>query len=69
MEKVYLASDILINYILEPTEPEEIQRQEQAAALIQRIESEQVTAYLSDVVLFEAIKALEQVPLEEEPMP
>src|SRR5215217_3676783 len=44
-------------------------RHEQAAALFHRISAGQLTAYLSDLVLFEVIQAFEAVPFEEEPMP
>ncbi|MBV9453293.1 MAG: hypothetical protein JOZ19_04120 [Rubrobacter sp.] len=86
MDAVYLTSDIIIHYFLSPLEPESHEldeasqqlyeaakeRSERAAATIDKVNKGELRAYISDLVLFETVKAFEAVPFEkpeEEPDP
>jgi predicted nucleic acid-binding protein len=87
MDAVYLTSDIIIHYFLMPPEPESHdeldeasqqlyqaakERSERAAAIIDKVNKGELAVYISDLVLFEIVKAFEVVPFEnpeEEPDP
>ena len=87
MDAVYLTSDIIIHYFLSPPEPESHveldeasqqlyqaakERSEHAAAILDKVNKGELAVYISDLVLFETVKAFETVPIdkpEEEPNP
>jgi hypothetical protein len=86
MDTVYLTSDIIIHYFLSPLQPESHdeldeasqqlyqaakERSEHAAAILDKVNKGELALYISDLVLFETVKAFEAVPIDkpEEPDP